>query len=250
MILAKRFLLIFFFLSAFVGSAQLLEMDFSEKRRQESAFRLHVLRYGIIGISSLKHLDLSAELVKVRFERGGGTQFSFTLYSTRTLWKGNKKEPLNTFDFLMNPIGGTVNGTLFMGIPLDRQYKNSKIAFALGKKWIQGQPLPQFKNSSFIANFSRLGWGYQKLLAEDPLTNSSLSFWSFPHLLLQQASANSRNSFFDSQIDPWAYGYGAEIGLEYNTQLKVILHGQQLLPSFAQGDYNRFTARLTLAYRF
>jgi hypothetical protein len=250
MILIKRFILLFSLFSSIMSFAQLLELDFSEKRREESAFRLHVLRYGIVGISSLKHLDLSAELVKVRFEQGGGTQFSFTLYSTQTLWKGNKKEPLNTFDFLMNPIGGTINGAFFIGFPLTPQHKNSKFAFSLGKKWIQGQPLPQFKSSRFMANYSRLGWSYQKLLAEDPLTNSSLSIWSFPHLLVQQASVKSRDSFFDSQIDPWAYGYGAEIGLEYNTQLKVILHGQQLLPSFAQGDYNRFTARLTLAYRF
>ena len=32
-------------------------------------------------------------------------------FTDQTIWRGNQIDALNTFDFLMNPIGGTVNGT-------------------------------------------------------------------------------------------------------------------------------------------
>jgi hypothetical protein len=67
------------------------------------------------------------------------------------------------------------------------------------------------------------------------LTNSSLSFWTFPHLQFHQSSAESRKLYFNDQIDQFALGYGIELGIEYNTQLKVTLHGQQLLNTDPEG---------------
>ena len=52
-----------------------------------------------------------------------------------------------------------------------------------------------FKNSSFIENYGRLGWIYQKILAEDALTNSTLIFWAFPSLIFHQISEENIKTF-------------------------------------------------------
>ena len=246
-----RFLtLIALLIFPFVLSAQLLEMDFSEKAPTEQSVRVHFIRYGIIGVSSLKHFDLTAEILKIRYKGRRSGQYSFTIYSTKTIWQGNKDDQLNRFDNLMHPIGGTLNGSFFAGIPLSSKSQNSKLALVLGKKWIQAEPITPNYSKSFFDNYGRLGWSYQKLLAEDPLTNSSLSFWGFPHAQFHQSSAESRAAFFRNELYSFAYGYGAELGLEYNSQLKLILHGQQLLSASAQNKLKHPVFRLTLAYRF
>jgi hypothetical protein len=107
-----------------------------------------------------------------------------------------------------------------------------------------------FRSNSFLDHYLRLGWVHQRLLAEDALANNSLSFWTFPHIQFHQSSSQSRGIYFDDQIDSLAQGYGIELGIEYNTQLKITLHGQQLLNTDPQGDFNRFVTRLIVAYRF
>jgi hypothetical protein len=94
-------------------NAQLLELDFTYERREESNFKIHLVRYGIIGVSSLQHLDLSAEVIKMKYDAKNGFYLGFSIFSTQTLWRGNKVDELNTFDFLMNPIGGTAEWKLF-----------------------------------------------------------------------------------------------------------------------------------------
>lgn len=232
-------------------NAQLLELDFTYERREESNFKIHLVRYGIIGVSSLQHLDLSAEVIKMKYDAKNGFYLGFSIFSTQTLWRGNKVDELNTFDFLMNPIGGNANGNFFAKIPLKRsQIQNSNIGISLGTKWIEGPPTPNYQSSSFLDHYSRLGWVYQRLLAEDALTNSSLSFWTYPHIQFHRSSAKSRNLFFDNQIDPLAQGFGIELGIECNTQLKITLHGQQLTNTDPEAEFKRFVTRLVVAYRF
>jgi hypothetical protein len=239
------------FLSCQLTNAQLLELDFTSEKREESSFRIHLIRYGIVGASNLKHLDLTAEVLKFKYDTRNGLYWGFTVFGTRTIWRGNKIDALNTFDFLMNPIGGTIHGNLFTRIPLKRyKTKNSNIGLSMGSKWIQGPPLANLKNNSFFDHYLRLGWIHQRLLTEDPLTNSSLSFWTFPHLQFHQSSAESRKLYFNDQIDQFALGYGIELGIEYNTQLKVMLHGQQLLNTDPEEDFGRFVTRLIVAYHF
>ena len=239
------------FLSCQLTNAQLLELDFTSEKREESSFRIHLIRYGIVGASNLKHLDLTAEVLKFKYDTRNGLYWGFTVFGTRTIWRGNKIDALNTFDFLMNPIGWTIHGNLFTRIPLKRyKTKNSNIGFSMGSKWIQGPPLANLKSNSFFDHYVRLGWIHQRLLTEDTLTNSSLSFWTFPHLQFHQSSAESRKLYFNDQIDQFALGYGIELGIEYNTQLKVTLHGQQLLNTDQEGDFGRFVTRLIVAYRF
>ena len=83
------------------------------------------------------------------FDSKKRTHLAITIYGTRTIWRGNRIDELNTFDFLMNPIGGTINGSFFTSYSINKnELKNTKLALSLGKKWIQGPPLPNFKNSS------------------------------------------------------------------------------------------------------
>lgn len=247
----KKRYLIGFLLFSTLTYGQLLEIDYTQGKREESSFRVQLFRTGIVGVSSLQHLDLTLEALKLRYDAKNGNHYAFTLYGTQTLWRGNRVDALNTFDFLMNPTGGAINGTLFFSFPLSQnELQHTKIGLSVGKKWIQGQPLPNFQSTSFFDNYGRLGWIYQSTLADDALTNSSLYFWTFPSLIVHQGTEASRKQFFDNQLDPFSYGYALELGLEYNTQLKVTLIGQQLLNNDPEGDFGRFVARLIVGYRF
>lgn len=246
----KLFLIGFLLISPF-GFGQLFEIDYTQGKREESNFRIQLIRTGIVGVSSIKHVDITIEAAKFQYDGKNGNHFAFTLYGTQTLWRGNRVDALNTFDFLMHPIGGTINGNFFFSFPLSqRQLQHTKIALSVGKKWIQGQPLPHFQSTSFFDNYSRLGWVYQKTLADDALTNSSLYFWTFPSLIAHQSTEKSRTQFFNDQLSPFAFGYALELGLEYNTQLKITLIGQQLLNNDPEGDFGRFVTRLIVGYRF
>ena len=97
-----------------ITSAQLLEIDYSLEKKEESSFRVHVIRYGIVGVSNLQHIDLSVEALKLRFDSKKGSHFSFSVYGTQTLWRGNKIDGLNTFDFVMNPNGRNYKRKLFL----------------------------------------------------------------------------------------------------------------------------------------
>ena len=95
--------------------AQLLEIDYTKDKREENTFKAQFIRTGIIGASSLKNLDLTVEALKLTLNNKQKSQFAFTLYGTNTVWRGNRIDELNTFDFLMNPIGGRINGSFFTG---------------------------------------------------------------------------------------------------------------------------------------
>ncbi|MDC0515472.1 hypothetical protein OAN99_06630 [Flavobacteriaceae bacterium] len=60
------------FLCSQLTNAQLLELDFTSEKREESSFRIHFIRFGIVGASSLKHLDLTAEVLKFRYDTKNG----------------------------------------------------------------------------------------------------------------------------------------------------------------------------------
>jgi hypothetical protein len=244
------FTIIFLLFCTFV-QAQLLEIDYTKDKREENTFKVQFIRTGIIGASSLKNLDLTVEALKLTLNNKQKNQFTFTLYGTNTVWRGNRIDELNTFDFLMNPIGGRINASFFTSYTIDKKdLQNTKLALSLGKKWIQGPSIPNFKNSSFIENYGRLGWIYQKTLAEDAITNSALYFWAFPNLIFHQMSEENIKTFFNDQLDPFSYGYALEFGLEYNKKVKITLIGQQILNSDPEGDFDQIVARLIFSYRF
>ena len=246
-----RFWFVGIFLLSRFCSAQMMDIDYAQGKREENSFRVHFLRYGVIGISSLQHLNLTSEVTKFRFDAKKGLHLSFSVFGTSTLWAGNKKDLLNSFDYMMNPTGGRANGTFFVSYPIaNKDTQNSKIGLSLGTKWIQGPVQPEFKSSSFFDNFVRTGWIHEQLLAEDALQNTSLSFWGFPHLQLHQLTQDSVSRFFNDELETVSYGYGLEMGLDYNETLKLIFIGQQLLNPIPESDLKRFVARLTVAYRF
>ena len=143
--------LLVFLLHGTYCHAQLLELDYTKDKREESSFRVQLIQTGIIGASSLKHIDVTVEGLKLRFDSKKRTHLALTIYGTRTIWRGNRIDKINTFDFLMNPIGGTINGSLFTSYSINKnKLKNTKLALSLGKKWIQGPPLTNFKNSFFF----------------------------------------------------------------------------------------------------
>ena len=247
--------LLLFTIGVFFASAgaysQHLDHNFSAEKREESSFKIQLLRHGMIGASSLQHLDLSAEVLRFGLLARGGSNWTFTIFSTQTIWRGNKTEVLNTFDFLMNPLGGLLNGNFSGIIPFTlKPKKNTNLKFNLGSKWIEGPPAASFRTSRFFDYYFQLGGLYQQLLAEDPLTNSSLSVSLSPYFQMHHTSADSRRRFFDGALPSLAQGYGLEIGLDYNRQLKLSLYGQQILNSPKTSELNRFIARLIMAYRF
>ena len=106
---------------------QLLELDYSKQKQEESSFKVHLIRTGIVGMSSLKHLDFTIEALKLRFDAKKGSHFDFTLYGTQTIWNGSPENVLNTFDFLMNHIGGDINTNLFFSYPLSKKELQKKL---------------------------------------------------------------------------------------------------------------------------
>ena len=245
-----QLIIICFLIDPSLGYGQLIDLDYAKQKREESSFNAYFIRNGIISVSSLKHLGVTAELSKLKYFTKNGINFDFTIYGTETIWKGSRSDQLNTFDFLMNPIGGVLNGSFFCNYPIkNSDFFNTKLSISFGKKWIQGPDLPNFK-SSFFDNYVRLGFIYQKNLIEDPITNSSLYFWTFPSLIGHQLDQENRIQFFNNQLDTFSYGYSLELGLEYNTQLKISLIGQQLLNTDRNGEFGLLVARLIIGYSF
>ena len=66
--LKSNILLLVVLLSSHLTSAQLLELDYTSEKKKESSFKIHLIRYGIIGVSSLQHLDLTTEVLKMRYD--------------------------------------------------------------------------------------------------------------------------------------------------------------------------------------
>ena len=146
----KRFLIGFLLFSA-LTYGQLLEIDYTQGKREESSFRVQLVRTGIVGVSSLQHLDLTLEALKLRYDAKNGNHYAFTLYGTQTLWRGNRVDALNTFDFLMNPTGGAINGTLFFSFPLSqKELQHTKIGLSVGKNGSRGNLYPIFKALLFL----------------------------------------------------------------------------------------------------
>ena len=68
--------------------------------------------------------------------------------------------------------------------------------------------------------------------------------------MAHRSSQENRTLFFNDELPSLAYGYGLELGLEYNSQLKLILIGQQLVNATPESDFGKFVLRLSLTYRF
>ena len=111
----------FFLIMTNFSFGQLLDIDYTKDAREESSLKFQLVRAATIGFSSLKHFDVTLEAAKITYDSRGGSHIVFTLYGTQTIWNGNRKYLLNTFDYLMNPIGGDINGNFFFSYPVSKQ---------------------------------------------------------------------------------------------------------------------------------
>ncbi len=137
-----QLVIICFLIDSSFGYGQLLDLDYAKQKREESSFKAYFIRSGIISVSSLKHIDVTAELSKLKYITKSGINLDLTIYGTETIWKGNRSDQLNTLDFLMNPIGGVLNGSFFCNYPIkNSEFFNTKLSIGFGKKWIQGPGL-------------------------------------------------------------------------------------------------------------
>ena len=75
---------------------------------------------------------------------------------------------------------------------------------------------------------------YQRIVFLIPLSKVSIGDQLRLFLILVESIAN----------------VALELGLEYNTQLKITLIGQQLLNVDPNGELGKFVARLIVGYRF
>ena len=135
-----QLIIICFLIDPSFGYSQLLDLDYTKQKREESSFKAYFIRNGIISLSSLKHLDVTAELSKLKYFTKNGVNFDFTIYGTETIWKGNRSDQLNSFDFLMNPIGGVLNGSFFCNYPIkNSDFFNTKLSIGFGKNGFKDQ---------------------------------------------------------------------------------------------------------------
>ena len=247
----KRLLFFIFFSCTFFANAQLLEVDYSIAPREENSVRLHLIRQGIIGLNTLQHLNSTLEVAKVRVQTKNKVELDFALFGTRTFWSGNKNDQLNSLSYVTNHIGGDINASLFLALLLHRQPDRlSKIGLHLAKKWIQAQALTFKDRPWFQDNFGRLGWVYQKRIAEDPLANTSLYWIAYPYALAHYTVAEKQQQFFGTALEPFSYGYGFETGINYNNKIKLLLLGHQLLNAHPEGALGKFVVSLSIGYQF
>ena len=82
-----QLIIICFLIDPSLGYGQLLDLDY-ETKREESSFKAYFIRSGIISVSSLKHIDVTAELSKLKYITKSGINLDLTIYGTETIWKG------------------------------------------------------------------------------------------------------------------------------------------------------------------
>lgn len=248
----KFFSLLFCFTLLFQPlSAQQFAIDYTPTKERESSFKVGLFKQGIIGLNSLQHIDASAEVLRMQFDSSGGTILSLSLFSTQTIWAGNKKDELNLLSYIHNPVGGIVNGSFMGKIPLSFQKNTSyKLGVRLGLRLIEGFPLDPTKSRFFVDNYASLGVIYQRLLFEDARKNQSLYLLAYPSGILHYSGAEKREQFFNNQLETTAYGYGFQLGVELNRSFRFSFMGHQLLNAEEGSDVGRFVLRFSTGYSF
>ena len=157
--------------------AQSLELDYRSLVNKESFLKINVLKKFIGGVTTLGHLDFTSELMSLDYKASNGLMGGLYVLGTYSMIRGNKNDKKNNLSHLLNPLGGSLNGGLYLLVSLRKKEKNSlKISTRIGIKVIQGTPLKGFE-TNFSSNYGLLGLLYQRLLFEDAPENKSINFW-------------------------------------------------------------------------
>ncbi len=246
----RRFLFILLFLYTLFSQAQLLELDYWSPSKKESVFKVTLFKEFMLSANTLGHLDSSTEAIKIKYGSKKGIVFTLSVVGTQSLITGNKNDKLNTLSHLLNPLGGRVNGSFFIGIPIKQKDKSSyRLAIRAGKKLIQAVPLKGLENN-FLTNYGQLGGVYQNLIFEDALENESIDLWIYPHVVFNHTNEKDLSTFFEEDLKSIAYGYGIQAGLEFNRKVKAILLLNQFLNTNVPYPVGKAVLRFTISYRF
>ena len=245
----KLFYLIIFLISTSL-SGQLLELDYGSPIRKESLFRISLFKQFMGGINTLGHIDISTEALNLKYSTSGSFVGGLSVVGTTSIFRGNQDDKKNNLSPLLNPMGGTVNGSLYAILSLKKKEKSSLgLSSRLGIKWIQGSALKGFKNY-FLSRYGVFGVVYQRILFEDAPENQRIDFWIYPHLMASQVGEENLKIFFDNQLETISYGYGLQMGIEFNRKVRLIFLLNQFINTINSDVLGNPVLRLILSYRF
>lgn len=232
-------------------TAQHLDIDYVPVKGRESSFRANLFSQGIVGVNTLKHFDSSVEILRLQYFSKKGNSLSFKLYGTRTFWVGNKVDALNTLSFLHNPVGGMFNANLMARFPIAFKERSSyRIAFQMGERFVNATPNSGERSPNFMDHYGGLGMIYQHLVYEDARNNESLYFYAFPSGIIHYSNKDKREVFFNNELQAAAYGYGLQLGIEWNKKLRFTIMAHQLLNAKTGSDLGRPAFRFATGYLF
>jgi hypothetical protein len=244
----KLFFLIIFLFSTFL-SGQLLELDYGSPSRKESLFRISFFQQFMGGINTLGHIDISTEALNLKYSTSASFVGGLSVIGTTSIFKGNQDDKKNNLSPLLNPMGGTVNGSLYATLSLKKKEKSSlSISTRMGLKWIEGTPLRGFE-SGFFSRYGMFGGVYQRLLFEDAPENQRIDFWIYLHLMASQMGKNDIELFFENGLETLSYGYGLQTGVEFNQKIRLIFLVNQLVNTLNPETLGIPVLCFTLAYR-
>ena len=118
----KLFFLVIFLFSTFL-SGQLLELDYGSPSRKESLFRISFFQQFMGGINTLGHIDISTEALNLKYSTSASFVGGLSVLGTTSIFKGNQDDKKNNLSPILNPMGGTVNGSLYATLSLKKKRK-------------------------------------------------------------------------------------------------------------------------------
>ena len=246
----RRFFYLIIFLISTSLSGQLLELDYGSPLRKESLFRISLFKQFMGGINTLGHIDISTEALNLKYSTSGSFVGGLSVVGTTSIFRGNQDDKKNNLSPLLNPMGGTVNGSLYASLSIKKKEKSSlSLSTRMGLKWIEGTPLRGFE-SRFLSGYGIFGGVYQRLLFEDAPENQRIDFWTYPHFMFSNIGAADLNLFFNNELESNSYGYGLQMGVEFNRKLRLVFLLNQFINTPDSTSLGKAVLRFTLAYRF
>lgn len=246
----RKLLHIIIFLISTSLSGQLLELDYGSPLKKENLFRISLFKQFMGGVNTLGHLDISTEALNLKYSTSGSFVGGLSVVGTTSIFRGNQDDKKNNLSPLLNPMGGAVNGSLYATLSLKKKEKSSLgLSTRMGLKWIQGSALKGFENY-FLSRYGVFGVVYQRILFEDAPENQRIDFWIYPYLMASQVGEENLEIFFDNQLETISYGYGLQMGIEFNRKVRLIFLLNQFINTINSDSLGNPVLRLILSYRF
>ena len=143
------FLLLIFSIS--FSYSQLLDLDYSFKRKSESLLKVDLLKQFMLSYDTNGSIGMTTEALNIRHVSKKGTDLSFSLIATQILYFGSKNDKLNSFSQLMNPLGGRIGSIISFSQPISYKDKTSySFTSSIGERMIFSNPIGNSVGISFI----------------------------------------------------------------------------------------------------